>query len=240
MHGTGIGYQMVKKPHSDQELKSLKAQDDADRRKHLRVDMPLKARFLNAQGIEQACYVTNISAGGAFVRAKVPPPFGASVVLYIDQMGRFEGKVIRSTEKSFAVTYERKRKKSSRTADDLTQVLNRGKRSHDRRQEPRIRHDAPALIYFDDGRTEDCAILDISLTGASIEVSPRPPLGANLILGRMTAKVVRRHETGVGVVFTGEAERMDEVIEETTQDTSHIETPAPVGASIAKPFGKKG
>ncbi len=208
---------------------------DADRRKHLRVDTPLKARFMNDAGEEQPCLVVNVSAGGALLKAKVPPPFGTNVVVYIDRVGRFEGRVIRSSTNIFAVNYERKRRKNARTADSLTEVMNRSKRAHDRRAGPRIRHDAPAKVHFEDGRVENCAILDISLTGASIEISPRPPLGARLILGRMNAKVVRRHEKGVGVVFTGAANRMSDVIEETT-------TPVPTvddGLQVAKPFGKK-
>ncbi len=209
--------------------------DDADRRKYLRVDTPLKARFLNDAGEEQPCLVVNVSAGGALLKAKSPPAFGTHVVLYIDRLGRFEGRVIRSSNNIFAVNYEKRRRKSARTADSLTEVMNNSKRAQDRRTGPRIRHDSPAKIYFDDGRVESCAILDISLTGASIEISPRPHLGARLILGRMNAKVVRRHEKGVGVIFTGAAERMDDVIEEAT-------TPVPTvdhGLQVAKTFGKK-
>ncbi len=227
---------MVKPPKPGTTKAPPAPKSDADRRKYHRVDLPLKGRFLDENGDEQACLVINISAGGAYMRAKNPPAFGKSVVLYVDQMGRFEGTVIRSSAASFAVTYDSKRAKSARTADDLTQVVNRGKRTHDRRIAPRIQQDAPARIYFDDGRAEDCAILDISLTGASIEINPRPPLGARLILGRMTAKVVRRHEKGVGVVFTGEAARMDDVISE----ASKVEPTPDLGAPIAKTFGKKG
>ncbi len=208
---------------------------DIDRRKHLRVDAPLKARFMTDAGEERPCLVVNASAGGALMKAKTPPPFGASVVVYIDGVGRFEGRVIRSSGNVFAVNYEKKRRKNARTADALTEVVNRDKRGPDRRAGPRIRHDSPAKVYFDDGRVEDCAILDISLTGASIEISPRPPLGARLILGRMSAKVVRRHEKGVGVVFTGSAERMSDVIDETTGPVPTVDD----GLQVAKPFGRK-
>lgn len=206
-----------------------------DRRKHLRVETPLKARFLNDAGEEQPCLVINVSAGGALMKAKTPPPFGTHVVLYIDQVGRFEGRVIRSTGNIFAVNYEKKRRKNARTADSLTEVMNTTKRGADRRGGPRIRQDAPARVIFEDGRNQDCAILDISLTGASIEISPRPPLGARLILGRMNAKVVRRHDNGVGVVFIGAAEKMTEVIEEATTPVPTVDN----GLHVAKPFGKK-
>lgn len=206
-----------------------------DRRKHLRVEAPLKARCLDDAGDEFPCLVVNISAGGALLRAKKTPNFGSSVVVYVDRLGRFEGRVIRTGPKSFVVNYEKRRARNAKTADGLTEVLHHGKRTHDRRTSPRIKQDAPAQVFFEDGRVAECSILDISLTGASIGISPRPPLGTRLILGRMTAKVVRRHENGVGVVFTGEASKMAEVIEDAT-------TPAPApetGAPVAKPFGKR-
>jgi PilZ domain len=210
--------------------------DHSDRRKYARVDLPLKARFLDDKGEERPCIVLNVSAGGALLRAKNPPAFGKAVVLYIDKLGRFEGRVIRSGGNSFAINYEKKREKSARIADDITEVMHKGRRSLDRRNTPRIRQDAPALVHFENGRTEKCAILDISLTGASIEVDPRPPLGMRLILGRMMAKVVRRHDTGVGIVFTGSADRMDDVISE----AATTEPQSDPGAPFAPTFGKKG
>jgi c-di-GMP-binding flagellar brake protein YcgR len=218
------------------EAQASDSEDNADRRKHLRVDLPLKARFLTEAGDERAGVVLNISAGGAMLRAKHPPAFGQSVVLYIDQIGRVEGKVVRSSQNCFAVTYQKRRAKSAKIADHLTTALNQRRRGTDRRMTPRVNHDTTATVYLEDGREFQCAILDISLTGASIEISPRPPLGMHLILGRMTAKVVRRHEKGVGVVFIGGKERMDEVLAETT-------APEPFdgsGPGFAPSFGKKG
>lgn len=211
-------------------------ESDKDRRKYLRVDAPLKGRFLTESGAEKPCLVVNISAGGALVRAKHIPEAGEQVVLYIDQVGRFESRVIRSGPNSFAVCYERKRGKNAKTADNLIKAVNLGQRATNRRKAPRIEQNSPAVVQLEDGRMQNCSILDISLTGASIEINPRPPLGAILVLGRMTAKVVRRHEKGIGVVFTGSAERMEEVIEETTATEAEPEA----GASFAKAFGKKG
>ncbi|WP_425409376.1 PilZ domain-containing protein [Hyphococcus sp.] len=209
-----------------------------DRRQFQRVDLPLKARFLTDSGTEWSGEVTNMSAGGALIRAKFPPAFGQSVVLYIDQVGRIEGKVVRSEKDNFAVTYRKKRAKHAKLADRLTTAMNSKRRGGaDRRGDPRIAHDAPATVYLEDGRVIQCAILDISLTGASIEITPRPPLGMQLILGRMTAKVIRRHEKGVGVVFTGAADRMDKIIEETVEEPEPPETSGP---DFAPSFGKKG
>ena len=208
----------------------------ADRRKHQRAPLPLKARFLCDAGEERRGVVIDISAGGAFVRTKRPPAFGKKVVLYIEQLGRFEGIVTRSEANSFAIHYEKGRDKSAQTADNLTEVLNKGRRAKDRRREARESHDKPALVHFEDGRTEECAILDISLTGASVEINPRPPLGMRLILGRMTAKVIRRHDTGVGVLFTGSADKANQENPEQA-NTKLMKKP---GTKVAQPFGTKG
>lgn len=237
---------MVKKPskpnnaHAVPPKAPAKASEkEEDRRLYHRVTLPLKARFLTDSGTEWSGVVTNISAGGALIRAKFPPAFGQSVVLYIDQIGRMEGKVVRSEKDSFAVSYSKKRAKQVKVADQLTTAMNPRRRGGaDRRGGPRVKHDAPATVYLEDGRVIQCAILDISLTGASIEISPRPPLGMHLILGRMTAKVVRRHDKGVGVVFTGAADRMDKVIEETVREPEP--DPTSGGPNLAPSFGKKG
>ena len=207
--------------------------DVNERRRHARIDMPLKARFLRADGVEQPCLVINVSAGGALLRAKEPPAQNEPIVIYIDELGRFEARVVRAGRHSFAVDYRGRRAKSSRTADSLTHMLNNEGRRDDRREAPRIRQDARATVRLDTGEILPCSILDISLTGASIEIDPQPPLGAHLTLGKMSAKVVRRHDRGVGVVFSGAAKRMDDVVNQTA-------APTEAGAALAESFGRKG
>lgn len=213
------------------------AQDDAERRRHARVQTPLKARYLDAQGREHSCLVVNISAGGALLRAKSPPRESESIVLYVDEIGRFEGKVVRAGRHSFAVDYRSRKTKTARTADALTVSLNQAKDADaSRRAAPRIKHDGPAIVTLDNGEQIPCSIIDISLTGASIEIDPRPPLGSKLTLGKTAAKVVRRHEKGVGVVFSGPAARMEDAIKSAAPDQSASQP----GADLASSFGRKG
>ncbi len=208
-----------------------------DRRRHARAPINLKARFLTEPGDEFPCLVSNISAGGALLRAKNPPPAGQKIVLYIDDVGRFEGRVVRSGKHSFAVDYRGRRAKSKRTADALIAAMNAPRRASDRRSAPRVKTDSEATVRLANGETISCSIRDISLTGASIDISPQPPLGAELQLGRMIARVVRRHETGVGLVFTGSSEHMEDVIEKSTApaQSAAVET----GPPVARRFGRK-
>lgn len=215
--------------------------DIIERRRHARVDMPIKARFLGEDGEERPCLVSNVSAGGALLRAAAPPKEGEHVVIYVDEVGRFEGRVIRSVGSEFAVDYRGRRAKSKRTADALTVVLNSKPLASDRRATPRIKTEARAVLRLEDGEMVPCSILDISLTGASIEIDPRPALGTIVTLGKMQAKVVRRHEKGVGVVFSGPAKKMEDAINDVAGDAGLRQPAAPGGdgARLASPFGKK-
>lgn len=211
--------------------------DGSERRRHARVEAPLKARYLGPDGHEHPCLVVNISAGGALLRAKISPAESDSIVLYVDEVGRFECKVIRSGKHSFAVDYRGRRSKTARTADALTLTLNQpSQKAAELRAAPRIKHDEPALVTLENGDRIPCSIIDISLTGASIEIDPRPPLGSILALGKTRAKVVRRHEKGVGVIFSGPAARMEDAIKSTAKGRSQT----PDGADLASSFGRKG
>ncbi len=211
------------------------AQSEDERRRYRRVDLTIKARVLKANGEEEPCLVVNISAGGALLKAVNPPAAGENVVLYIDEVGRHEGQVIRSAKHFFAVDYRGRRAKTKRTADNLTHTLNNRQMKLDRRNSPRIRQDQPTVLTLESGESIACEILDISLTGASIAIDPRPELGVKVTVGRMVGKVVRRHEKGVGIVFIGPAGKMEEIIENARAPDS----PPTFGPPFAQPFGKK-
>ncbi|MEL6790727.1 MAG: PilZ domain-containing protein [Pseudomonadota bacterium] len=220
-----------------------------DRRRHFRADMRLKARFLGPDGVEHPCVVINVSAGGAMVKATTLPRAEDRVILYIDGVGRFESTVVRTGKFGFAVHYNSRRAKTQRTADALIRTLNRrGQLEKDRRIAPRIALDTPVIVTHDDGRSVECTIMDVSLTGASVGIEPQPPLGTELTVGRMRARVVRRHELGIGVIFLGPAERMEDVIEKAAGNTKLLTHDAPGvrrsgqnadGTTIATPFGRK-
>lgn len=217
-------------------LASPSYQEDGyeDRRRHARANYRLKARYMGEGGNEYPCVVVNISAGGAMVRTKVAPKENEKVVLYVDSVGRFEGTVIRAGKRAFAVQYQSRRSKTQRTADALIRVLNRGQRGTDRRVTPRIDLNRTVKVTHNDGTHIECAIMDISLTGASLNIDPAPPLGTEMIVGRMKARVVRRHDVGVGVIFLGSTENMDDVISQASGDDT-----TKSGTEIASSFGRK-
>ena len=58
-------------------------------------------------------------------------------------------------------------------------------------------------VEYDDGRSEECTAIDVSISGASLKSKTRPVLGCKLTVGKLRAEVVRHHERGFGVAFTG-------------------------------------
>jgi hypothetical protein len=73
---------------------------------------------------------------------------------------------------------------------------------------PDIRH---STVVLDDGRRYNCKIIDISLSGAAVELAVRPALGTPVTLGRMRARVIRHFPEGVGVEFISAQEMLSVV-----------------------------
>ncbi|MEL6365532.1 MAG: PilZ domain-containing protein [Pseudomonadota bacterium] len=181
-------------------------EDGAERRKHRRIPVSLEARFLAPDGKERDCTVVNISAGGLRLVSEHEVAKDDKVVLYVEHVGRFDCTVVRPTSNGFAVRFEIQAKKRERTVEALSRFLLQGAASgapdgDSKRQQPRVASEANTELTLSDGTTAACKVLDISLTGASIEIENPPPVGAMVQLGRMKAKVARHHDDGAGLMF---------------------------------------
>ena len=54
---------------------------------------------------------------------------------------------------------------------------------------------------LDDGRRYPCRIMDLSLSGAAIDIDIRPAIGTAVRLGNMRGRVVRHFLEGVAIEF---------------------------------------
>ena len=52
-----------------------------------------------------------------------------------------------------------------------------------------------------DGEIVNCEVLDLSLSGVSLGTEMRPPIGEFVLIGQMAGRVVRHHDTGIGITF---------------------------------------
>ena len=175
-------------------------------RRYKRFDLPLLGRFLRVLTKEEfTCRLIDISIGGASLVSDAGPQLGETVVMYFDELGGLEGEVLRSVEGGFAINFTASHRRRQKLAAQITWLLNRHElAAADQR---RAGHERIALapklicIELEDGSALEHNVIDVSISGASIGMSVRPPIGSKLVVGKLPAKVVRHHSRGIGVEF---------------------------------------
>lgn len=175
-----------------------------------RVKVSLLGRYMLADRREFPCQVLAMSPGDASVIAPVAGNAGEKVIAYLDHIGRVEGTVIDGIDGGFVMDLSASPRKRDKMAAQLTWLANKDVLNlpEDRRHErvvPDIRHSS---VVLDDGRRYNCKIIDISLSGAAIELAVRPAMGTPVTLGRMRARVIRHFADGVAVEFASAQEML--------------------------------
>jgi hypothetical protein len=175
-----------------------------------RVKVSVLGRYMLADRREFPCQVLEMSPGDAVVVAPVPGGVGERVIAYIDHIGRIEGQISGEVDGGFVMDVAASPRKRDKMAAQLTWLANKDilNLPEDRRHErvvPDIRH---STVVLDDGRRYNCKIIDISLSGAAIELAVRPAMGTPVTLGRMRARVVRHFTDGVAVEFAAAQEML--------------------------------
>jgi hypothetical protein len=174
-----------------------------EQRRHARVKVALLGRYMLADRQEYPCQTLDISPGGCSIIAPVIGRPGERVIAYFDHIGRIEGAVIRGIENGFAMTIAATPRKREKLADQLTWLANRQILGlpEDRRHDRALPKNTRSLLVMPDGREYPCRVVDISLSGAAVQVDAQPPMGSPVTLGRTHAKVVRHFDGGVAVEF---------------------------------------
>lgn len=178
-----------------------------------RVRVSILGRYMLADRREFPCQVLSMSPGDAVVIAPVAGIVGERVIAYLDHIGRVEGTILSQVDGGFVMDISASPRKRDKMAAQLTWLANKDLLNlpEDRRHErvvPDIRH---STVVLDDGRRYNCKIIDISLSGAAIELDVRPAMGTPITLGRMRARVVRHFQNGVAVEFASAQEMLNVV-----------------------------
>lgn len=174
-----------------------------DARRHARVTVDLEAKCLFEDRREVICRVVDMSVGGAAVEAPAIGDPRERVVAYVDEIGRLEGRIVRRFSGGFALRYEVSPARRDKLADRLTWIVNRVALGlSEERRHDRLVPVAPwSRLVLADGSAVRCRILDVSASGAAVRAEAAPALGATVFLGRMSGKVVRRGDAGLGIEF---------------------------------------
>ncbi len=174
-----------------------------DRRQHRRVPIQLLGRYMLPDKSEFPCQVRNISAGGMAISCPASGQLGDRLIAYIDDIGRVEGVITRTEEYGAAVQFTISSARRERIVERLTWILSSKQMDvPEGRREARYAPANPECRFvLPDGRSYECEVIDISMSGASIKVDVVPGIGTPVRLGRMNGTVARIHDTGIAIEF---------------------------------------
>jgi hypothetical protein len=174
-----------------------------ERRRFARVKVSLLGRYMLSDQREYPCQSCDISPGGIALICPVIGRPTERVVAYFDHIGRLEGQVVRTIPDGFAMCISATARKREKLADQLTWLANRQILGipEDRRHDRGTPKNTKSLLMLADGREFPCRVLDVSLSGAALQVDVQPLIGAIVTVGRTSARVVRHFDAGIGVEF---------------------------------------
>jgi hypothetical protein len=174
-----------------------------ERRNFQRVRVKIYGRFMLEDRSEHPCQVIDMSPGNVAFRADRRGEPGEKVIAYLDHIGRVEGVVTRMLDDGFAMTVIASDRKKDKLAAQLTWLANKHELDlpEDRRHERVAPRNPMSTLQLSDGRQYQCRIVDLSLSGAAVEIEVKPALGVQVTLGTMRGRVVRHFEDGVAIEF---------------------------------------
>jgi hypothetical protein len=176
-----------------------------NKRRHPRYAISLPGRFMRADKLDYPCQLIDISVESAAMTTPVPLQVGENLIVYLTNLGGLEGTVVRLFSGSFAMTISGTQRKRDKLAVQIPRLAAQTEIPEgEERAFPRVTADEHALLVLADGTTMVCPLHDLSISGASVVMAMRPELGAEVMVDKRRAIVVRHHERGIGVEFSNE------------------------------------
>ncbi len=173
-----------------------------------RTRLELQGKLFNPiNQCEESCFVLDLSPNGAGLKTACAAPTGLRVVLYVNDLGRFEGTVVRRDRLYIGVQFKYSEAARDRIAGKIASYLEHGTstytptRDSGRFAVAGLRHS----FTLASGQNSPCEIVDIALSGISVKASVRPELGEHLFFGKTEVVVARHTEVGFAVGFCSRA-----------------------------------
>ncbi|MFN7026667.1 MAG: PilZ domain-containing protein [Pseudorhizobium sp.] len=168
-----------------------------------RVSVNLSGRLMLADYEEYPCTALEMSPGEVEFECMARPRINERVIAYMDNLGRLEGTVTELSSSGFTMILQATERKREKLAAQLTWLANKHELGlpEDRRHDRLTPRQINTEITLEDGRRYACRLMDLSLSGAAVDIDIRPPLGTILRLGNMRGKVVRHFMEGVALEF---------------------------------------
>ncbi|MBB5572617.1 hypothetical protein GGD50_001193 [Rhizobium paranaense] len=174
-----------------------------DQRTFQRVPINMQGRLMLANYEEFECLVTDMSPGDMYVTCLGRPRTNERVVAYIDHLGRVEGNVVAVDARGFSMSINATDRKREKLAAQLTWLANKHELGlpEDRRHDRLTPRNTLSELTLEDDTRYVCRIMDLSLSGAAVDIEARPPIGTPVRLGNMRGRIVRHFMEGVAIEF---------------------------------------
>lgn len=168
-----------------------------------RVGIKVDGRLMLADREEYPCTAVQMSPGDVEFTCIGRPRINERVIAYLDHLGRIEGRVTEVGTSGFSMQINATDRKREKLAAQLTWIANKHELGlpEDRRHDRLTPRQTNIEITLDDGSRYSCRLMDLSLSGAAVDIDIRPPLGTPVRLGSMRGKVIRHFMEGVAVEF---------------------------------------
>jgi hypothetical protein len=177
--------------------------------------MTLSGRYMLADGQEFDCQIVDVSPVGVAIRGPLPGDLGERVVVYVQELGRIEGVIVRRSADGFAVDLRVPSHKQHKLAARIDWLMRRQAGGlPERRSYARVDQDQErTTLQLSDGRQFEAGLIDASTGNAALEVDVTPPIGAAVTVGKRRAHVSRHFAGGIAVTFDREVtgETFDEI-----------------------------
>lgn len=183
---------------------SIRRVEAQDRRKHRRVNWEVRVRGLTGDGEEFTCTTLDVCAGGLRINLARPLSKGENLVLYLNDIGRVEGVVVRVlNEIGYAIAFTVPARKRDKIADQLTWLINKDRLGlTDEREAERRPGGGQVIATYGRGQSIACAVADVSIFGVALKTTgPRPMIGDRVQIGERAGTCVRYIEGGFAVDF---------------------------------------
>ena len=174
-----------------------------DQRTFQRVPINMQGRLMLANYEEYECLVTEMSPGDLHVTCLGRPRTGERVIAYVDHLGRVEGNVVAVDGRGFSMSINATERKREKLAAQLTWLANKHELGlpEDRRHDRLTPRSISSELTLEDGTQYICRIMDLSLSGAAVDLEVRPAIGTAVRLGNMRGRIVRHFMEGVAIEF---------------------------------------
>ena len=179
---------------------------EGENRTFQRVSVQLQGRLMLENREEFDCTVVDMSPGDVYFSTTAMPRMSERVIAYIEHLGRLDGTVSKVMPAGgFVVLITATERKREKLAAQLTWLANKHELGlpEDRRHERMAPRRTLSELSLDDGRKYPCRIIDLSLSGAAIDIEVRPAIGTPVRLGHMRGRIVRQFQEGVAIEFLG-------------------------------------